>query len=117
MTCSPKYLADDCLDEESRKLKTINTTKGLFEYVRLPYGVSSASGIYQRIMEQLLQNIPMTVVYLDDILVSSGSTAEEHDRSLRTVLTRLLDKGLRLRKEKCVFRQKSCRYLGHVIDE
>ena len=104
------------LEEESRKLTTINTTKGLFEYVRLPYGVSSAPGIYQRIMEQLLQNIPMTVVYLDDILVS-GSTPEEHDRNLRTVLTRLLDKGLWLRKEKCVFRQKSCRYLGHVIDE
>ena len=104
------------LEEGSRKLTTINTTKGLFQYVRLPYGVSSAPGIYQRIMEQLLQNIPMTVVYLDDILVS-GSTPEGHDRNLRTVITRLLDKGLRLRKEKCVFRQKSGRYLGHVIDE
>ena len=97
-------------------MATINTTKGLFEYVRLPYCVSSAPGIYQRIMEQLLQNIPMKVMYLDDILVS-GSTPEEHDRNLRTVLTRLLNKGLRLRKGKCVFRQKSCRYLGHVIDE
>ena len=38
-------------------------------------------------------------------------------RNLRTVRTRLLDKGVRLRKEKCVFRQNSCRYLGHVIDE
>ena len=68
------------------------------------------------IMEQLLQNIPMTVVYLDDILVS-GATPEEHDRNLRTVLTRFLDKGIRLRKEKCVFRHTSCRSLGHVIDE
>ena len=67
-------------------------------------------------MEQLLQNIPMTVVYLDDILVS-GSTTEEHDRNLRTILTRLLGKGLRLRKEKYVFWQKSCRCLCHVIDE
>ena len=67
-------------------------------------------------MEQLLQNIPTTVVYLDDMLVSV-STPEEHNLNLRTVLTRLLDKGLRLRKEKCVFRQNSCRYLGHVIDE
>ena len=30
------------LDEESRKLTTINTSKGLFEYDRLPYGVSSS---------------------------------------------------------------------------
>ena len=64
------------LDEESHKLTTINTTKGLSECVRLPYGISSAPGVYQRSMEQLLQNIPMTVVYLDDIIVS-GSTPEQ----------------------------------------
>ena len=84
--------------------------------MRLPYGVTSAPGIYQRIMEKLLHNTHMTCVYLDDILVS-GSTPEEHDRYLRTVFTRLLDKGLRLRKEDCVFRQTSCRYVGHIIDE
>ena len=103
------------LDEESRPLTTINTSKGLFEFERLPFGVSSSPGIFQRIMEQLLQNIPMTVVYLDDILVT-GRTNEEHDRNLATVLTRLQDAGLRLKKEKCAFRQKSCTYLGHVID-
>ena len=52
------------LDEESRPLTTINTSKGLFEFERLPFGVSSSPGIFQRIMEQLLQNIPMTVVYI-----------------------------------------------------
>ena len=74
------------LDEESRPLTTINTSKGLFEFERLPFGVSSSPGIFQRIMEQLLQNIPMTVVYLDDILVT-GRIHEEHDRNLATVLT------------------------------
>lgn len=103
------------LDEASRKLTTINTSKGLFVYERLPYGVSSSPGIFQRIMEQLLQNIPMTVVYLDDVLVT-GRTPEDHDRNLQTVLTRLQEAGLHLKKEKCTFRQKSCAYLGHVID-
>ena len=69
------------LDEESRKLTTINASKGLFEYEWLPYGVSSSPGIFQRIMEQLLQNIPMTVVYLDDVMVT-GKMTEEHDRNL-----------------------------------
>ena len=103
------------LDEESRKLTTINTSKGLFEYERLPYGVSSSPGIFQRIMEQLLQNIPMTVVYLDDVLVT-GQTPEEHDRNLKIVLSRLQEAGLHLKREKCTFRQKSCKYLGHEID-
>ena len=37
--------------------------------------------------------------------------------STPSLLTRLLYKGLMLRKDLCVFRQKCCRYLGHVIDE
>ena len=87
------------LDEEARKLTTINTSKGLFEYERLPYGVSSSPGIFQRIMEQLLQSIPMTVVYLDDVLVT-GKTSEEPDRNLEIVLSRLQEAGLQLKREK-----------------
>ena len=103
------------LDEESRPLTTINKSKVQLEFERLRFGVSSSPGIFQRSMEQLLQNIPMTVVYLDDTVVT-GRTREEHDRNLATVLTRLQDAGLRLKKEKCVFCQKSCTYLGHVFD-
>lgn len=103
------------LDKDSQRLTTINTSKGLFVYERLPFGVSSSPGIFQRIMEQLLQNIPMTAVYLDDVLVT-GRTAEEHDRNLEMVLTRLQDAGLHLKESKCIFRQTSCTYLGHKID-
>ena len=103
------------LDDDSQKLTTINTTKGLFRYERLPYGVSSSPGIFQRLMEQLLQGIPMTAIYLDDVLVT-GRTLEDHDSNLRAVLTKLQDAGLRLKKEKCSFHQFSCTYLGHTID-
>lgn len=65
------------LEEESRKLVTINTHRSLFQYTRMPFGISSAPGIFQRIMESLLQGIPHVVVYLDDILVA-GASKEEH---------------------------------------
>ena len=42
-----------CLDEESKKLVVVNTHKGFFQFNRLPYGVSSAPGIFQRIKESL----------------------------------------------------------------
>ena len=42
------------LDEESKVYTTINTHKGLFRYTRLPFGVSSAPGIYQQVMDNLL---------------------------------------------------------------
>ena len=73
------------LESESRKFVTINTHEGLFQYKRLPYGVSSAPAQFQRIMESLLQGIPSTVVYFDDILVT-GDTAAESFQNLDQVL-------------------------------
>ena len=45
------------LADESKQYVVINTHKGLFRYTRLPFGVSSAPGIFQRVMENVLQGI------------------------------------------------------------
>ena len=45
------------LDEESKRYVVINTQKGLFRYTRLPFGISSAPAIFQRVIEGLLQGI------------------------------------------------------------
>ena len=91
--------------EESLKYVVMNTHKGLFKYTCLPFGISSAPGIFQRVMEGLLQGIPRVVVYLDDIL-NAGTTDKEH------ILTHLERVGLRVKKEKCVFMVKSIKVLG-----
>ena len=83
------------LDEQSKLLTTINTTKGLFVYNRLALGVSSAPSIFPHTLDQLLAGIPMVVIYLDDILVS-GVSREEHDKHLNMVLERLNAAGLHL---------------------
>ena len=102
------------LEDVSRDLVTINTQKGLFRYTWLPFGVSSAPGIFQRAMEEVLQGIPNVVVYLDDIL--AASTSEEHVKLLDAILSRIQAAGLRLRKSKCTFGVSSVTYLGHKID-
>ncbi|CAC5380500.1 unnamed protein product [Mytilus coruscus] len=104
------------LDEESRKYVTINTHKGLYQYNRLPFGVSSAPGIFQRTIENLLQGIPRVVVRVDDILVT-GSSKSEHLDNLETVLSKLQESGMRLNKDKCVFLAPEVVYLGHRIDK
>ena len=71
---------------------TINTYKGLFQYTRLPYGISSAPAQFQRTMESLLQGIPSSVVYFDDILVT-GDTVDESFKNLDQVLERLDNAG------------------------
>jgi len=103
------------LDESSKKLVVINTPKGLFQYNRLPFGISSAPGIFQRVMDSILQNIPGVIVYLDDILVT-GPTEEAHLKSLKEVLIRLEKAGLRLNKAKCKFMESCVTYLGYCID-
>ena len=104
------------LDDESKPLVTISTHKGLFQYERLPFGVSSAPSIFQRVMDNLLQGIPGVCVYLDDILIT-GSTEEEHLQHLDEVLTRLSKAGLTLKKSKCAYLLKSVEYLGHTISK
>ena len=66
-------------------------------------------------MEQLLQNIPGVLCYLDDILIC-GATEAEHRSRLHTVLTRLQKAGLKLRLSKCSFRVPEVSYLGYRID-
>ena len=103
------------LDDEFKQYTTI-THKGLFQYTRLPYGISSVPGIFQRNMEYLLQNIPYVIVRVDDILVS-GASDEDHLSNLEEVFKRLARAGSRLRKNKCVFMEPQVTYLGHKISK
>ena len=69
------------LAQDSQPLFTVNTHKGLYRYLRLPFGVSSAPALFQHTMETLLQGLPQVCVYLDDILVT-GRSHKEHMANL-----------------------------------
>ena len=103
------------LHEQSKSYVVINTHKGLFRYTRLPFGISSATAIFQRVIEGLLQGIDGVVTYLDDILIS-GRNEVEHLQVLNEVLSRLDKAGLRLKQQKCEFMKTSVTYLGHRVD-
>ena len=101
--------------ENSKEFLTIKTHKGLYRYNRLPYGVASAPGIFQRTMKGLLQEIPSTGVLLDNILITRLST-EEHLYKIEKVLRRLSEAGLRLKAVKCQFMKPVLESLGHRVD-
>ncbi|KAL5473475.1 hypothetical protein EMCRGX_G027964 [Ephydatia muelleri] len=104
------------LDEEAKQYLVINTHKGLYQYHRLPFGVSSAPALFQRAMDSILQGLSGVVCYIDDILVT-GANTEEHFANLGKVFFRLREYGLRLNLDKCRFLEESVEYLGYVINK
>ena len=104
------------LAPSSQKKLALSTHRGVLLQKRLPFGISSATGYFQEIMHQLTGDLPGVAVYLDDILVS-GANAEEHLQNLRRLLSRLNERGLRCRLEKCAFAQPSVEYLGHHLSQ
>ena len=102
------------VDEAIQELLTINLHRGLFKVKRVAFGISSAPGLFQRVMETILQGLPGVVVFLDDILIV-GSTKKEHDARLRMVLSRLQSAGLRLRADKCAICKTQVVFLGHLL--
>ena len=102
------------LEEASKPLTTINTHKGLFQYNRMPFGISSAPAVFQKTMDTLLKGMKHVTAYIDDIVVT-GATEEEHTANLNEVLSRLEAAGLRLKREKCRFLMPQVEYLGHLI--
>ena len=63
----------------------------------------------------ILQGLDGVICFIDDILIT-GATVEEHMETLKKVLERLRQCGVRIRRDKCFFLKTSVEYLGHRID-
>jgi hypothetical protein len=72
------------LDLEAQKWCTTILPWGKYQYKRLPMGVKTRPDIFQRIMYELLGNISNIKVYLDDIIITSNGTFEEHAALMET---------------------------------
>lgn len=104
------------LDEASSYLTTFNTPVGRYRWLRLPFGISCAPEVYQRIMDTMLEGIKGAYAIIDDILIAA-KTLEEHDKILKQVIERAFSYNLRLNFEKTNLRQSQVTYVGHMLTE
>ena len=104
--------------EEFRHYTAFSTPWGLYEWLRVPMGISNAPPAFPRFINQTLANLrdKVCVAYLDDILIFAR-TFEEHVHNLRLVLQRLKSRGIKLRADKCFFFRKEVRYLGRLVSK
>ena len=94
----------------------VTTPFGLFEFLRMPFGLRNAGQTFQRFMHEVLGDLSSVFVFVDDILIAT-TDVESHYDTLRTVFTRLEKYGLRLSLEKCEWLKTSITFLGFLIDE
>lgn len=104
------------LCKESQLLTTISTFRGLYSYTKLPYGISSAPGLFIREIERLFVGMPGVIVYFDDIFISATDNKELTQR-IEKVLEKLASVGLTLNKDKCLLYQDSIDFLGYTISK
>ena len=93
----------------------IITPFGLYEFLRMPFGLKCAAQTFQRLMDTVCRGLDFVFVYLDDILIFSKSP-EEHKSHLHQLFQRLQDNGLVISLAKCIFGVAEIDFLGHHIN-
>ena len=57
----------------------VTTPFGLFEFVRMPFGLRNAAQTFQLFMDQVLRSLPSVSVYIDDVLIASPIPEQQND--------------------------------------
>lgn len=101
------------LDEPSSKLCTFNTPWGRFRFLRLPFGIRSASEVLQQKNCETFGDIPGVYVIADDMII-----AQHQNRNMVTSCRKCWREQrlqMKFNKDKIQFKIDTVKYLGHII--
>ena len=104
------------LKKEHRHLTAFRTSRGLFQFVRMPFGLVTAPHTFARLMKMLQLDDHNTVHYFDNILIATKDW-ESHMSAVKEVFTKLRDFGLTARPSKVEAGFTELEFLGHTISE
>ncbi len=101
------------LDPGSRKYTAFICSRGLFEYLVNPMGITNSTETFQRMMNKVLEGLIHVIceVYLDDI-INYWTTLAEHIEHVRIIMERLKKHNLKIKIEKCKFALETISYLS-----
>jgi hypothetical protein len=103
------------LSPNSKWLCTIVLPWGKYKYQKLPMGLSNSPDIFQEKMSILMDDLKFVCTYIDDLLVTTMSTWDDHLECLELVFKCLSDAGLRVNAKKSFFGRPELEYLGYWI--
>ena len=90
------------LTEKSSFLCTFNSPFGRYRFKRMPFGISSASEVAQKMVEKHFGDLAGALPVFEDIIIG-GKNEQEHDLILRKVLTRARERNIKFNRDKIQF--------------
>ena len=103
------------MQEESKPLTAFSTHNGVYQWKVMPFGLSGASGTFQRVMDYVLRkHSDYAHSYIDDIIIFSESW-EQHLKHLNFVLSDLEMFGLSGKLKISSFAPSETKFIEHKI--
>ena len=103
------------LTPDASKICTIVLPWGKYSYLRLPMGMSGSADIFQSKMTALMENLEYVRCYIDDLLILTKGSFQDHLEKLEVVFERLKDAKLRINANKSTFSTEEIEYLGYML--
>ena len=104
------------MEEKSRKYTAFSTPWSLYEWLRIPFGLTNAPPKFQRAITEVSEDErdKSGMPYLDDI-ISYGRTFADQLRHLVSLFKKFRKHGVKLNPQKCELFKTSVNYLGRII--
>lgn len=102
------------LTQEAREKSAFITPFGLYEYTVMSFGLKNAPSTFQRLINNVIRDLPGVLAYLDDILVIAHSE-QEHSLRLGKLLETLDKWNFTINLKKSTFYKANVTYLGHIV--
>ncbi|MBW0534518.1 hypothetical protein O181_074233 [Austropuccinia psidii MF-1] len=102
---------------KAKKLIRIITHCGIYEYLRMPFGIKNAPSHYQRMMNTIFPtelSEGWLIIYIDDIIICSDSWSLHLERLAR-VLHKVAERNMKISLKKCNFGFEELKALGHIV--
>ena len=104
------------MNDDDISKTAIITPFGLFEYLKMPFGLRNSAQTFQRFIDHVLRGLDFCFPYVDNILIASTSEAE-HLKHLTIVFDRLVKNNIIINVDKCQLGKSELLFLGHFISK
>lgn len=105
------------IKDSDKKYTAFEANGGLYQFTRIPFGVTNGVACFQRTIDTLIKEEKLTGVfpYLDDVTIC-GKTQQEHDDNLNKFMSVVTRRGLTINKDKSLLSSRKISILGSVIE-